>query len=56
MEKEDMRENLRDISGIMAYWLEEVWDRLENEEEREEMASDFDTCQEYIKEILEYLK
>ena len=56
MEKEDMRKNLRDISGIMSYLLEEVWDRLENEEERKEMASYFDTCQEYIKEILEYLK
>ena len=56
MEKEDMRKNLRDISGILSYWLEEVWDRLESEEVREEMESDFDTCQEYIKEKLEYLK
>ena len=55
MEKEDMRKNLRDIGGIMSYWLEEVLDRLENEEEKKEMTSDFDTCQEYIREILEYL-
>lgn len=56
MNKEDMRKNLNGISGIMSYWLEEVRDRLDSDEEREEMENDFDTCQEYIREVLEYLK
>ena len=56
MNKEDMRKNLNDISGIMSYWLGEVSDRLESDEEREELENDFHTCQDYIKEVLEYLK
>lgn len=56
MEKKDMIKNLNDISGIMSYWLEEVKDRLESDEQKEEMENDFDTCFEYIREVLEYLK
>ena len=56
MDKKDMIKNLNDISGIIYYWLEEVKDRLDSDEQKEEMESDFDTCQEYINEIKEYLK
>lgn len=56
MNNEDMINNLNYISGIISYWLEEVEDRLDSDEQRDEMENDFDICQEHINKIIEYLK
>lgn len=56
MNNEDMIKNLNYISGIISYWLEEVKDKLDSDEQRDEMENDFDICQEHINKVIEYLK